>query len=121
MTTPLYQPLFDEEAPPSRGYLNAAEGMSGIGRAMRDKYMADQAAMMRRPVTPARPDAEEGMQRMPRPVDEAYKKGGRVKHKASGGHISHADHIKKHHSVGGFKHHDDHVKKMCGGGYMGKK
>ena len=93
MTTPLPSRfLVDEEAPPSRGYLNAAQGMSGIGRAMRDKYMAQQAAesMMRRPVTPDRPDAEDLMRRMPRPPDEVYKKGGKVKKYKGGGSVSSA-------------------------------
>lgn len=123
MTTPLpYRFPLEEEAPPSRGYLNAAEGMSGIGRAMRDKYMADQAAMMRRPITPSRPDREEPLQRYPRPPDEVYKKGGKVKRKSSDSHMSNADHVKKHYAVGGFMHHSDHAKKLCGGGYMkGKK
>lgn len=46
------------------GYLNAREGMSGIGRAMRDRYMAQQAAG--------------DMMRAPRLPDERYKKGGSV-------------------------------------------
>ena len=101
--------------PPSRGYLNAAEGLSGIGRAMRDKRDADIAAM--RPID----DGELERFRNP-PPQETYKKGGRVKRKADMGHISHADHVKKHHAVGGFMHHSDHAKKLCGGGYMkGKK
>lgn len=121
MSVPTLRPE-DYEMPPRRGYLNAAEGMSGIGRAMRDQAMARQAAdtMMQRPVTPTRPDSE-GMERMPRPVDEAYKKGGRVKRKSDMSHMSHADHVKKHYAVGGYMHHSDHAKKLCGGGYMGKK
>jgi hypothetical protein len=124
MTTPIYMPPPVEDEKPSRGYLNPMEGMSGIGRAMRDKYMAQQAAdsMMQRPITPPRPDGEEPLQRYPRPPDEVYKKGGSVKRKSDMSHRSNADHVKKHYAVGGFMHHSDHAKKLCGGGYMkGKK
>jgi hypothetical protein len=120
MTTPIYMPPPVEDEKPSRGYLNPMEGMSGIGRAMRDKYMAQQAAedMMRRPLPPARYESAS----MQRPTDEVYKKGGRVKRKSDMLHRSNADHVKKHYAVGGFMHHSDHAKKLCGGGYMkGKK
>ena len=66
-------------APEPQPYLNATEGLSGIGRAMRDRAMG--AGMMQRPTTPARPDGEM-MEKMPRPPDEVYKKGGRVKRKS---------------------------------------
>ena len=126
MTSPMIQPCppgmernengycVPIEAPKPQPYLNAREGLSGIGRAMRDQAMARQVqeAMMQRPTTPARPDGEM-MERMPRPPDEVYKKGGRVKRKADMGHMSNADHVKKHYAVGGFMHHSDHAKKLC--------
>jgi hypothetical protein len=117
---PVYKPLPPPPIKEPEPYLNATEGLSGIGRAMRDKYMDQQeAGTMKypRPIPPIRVESE-GMERMPRPVDEAYKKGGRVKRKSDMSHMSHADHVKKHYAVGGFMHHSDHAKKLCGGGYM---
>ncbi|NDD53004.1 hypothetical protein EBZ39_03850 [bacterium] len=118
MTVPMLPPI-EDDAPMGRGYLTPGMGMSGIGRAMRDRAMG--AGMMQRPITPPRPDSDM-LEAAPRPPDEVYKKGGRVKRKSDMGHMSHADHVKKHYAVGGFIHHSDHAKKMCGGGYMkGKK
>ena len=104
-------------APKPQPYLNATEGLSGIGRAMRDKYETE--AMRMRPID----DGELPRERFQNPPpEETYKKGGRVKRKSDMGHMSHADHVKKHYAVGGFIHHSDHAKKLCGGGYMkGKK
>ena len=61
-----------EQARPARGYLNAEEGLSGIGRAMREGAM--RADMMRRPGMPGERTA-------------MYAKGGQVKGQAKVGKV----------------------------------